>query len=556
MPRHHGIRRYTAAAAPRLRRGCVAMDSAQPSGGPRTAGDTASLHSGDDDQRRSRTRHRRRLAQGRGGSRHGGRSAASAGVPRDGRGRSRRRRCAHPRDRRARASRSLSAGRHGDRRGRLRLRRCRPTTTSSARAGSPTSPTHSRSRGILAELGLDPVAVTGRAPARHPRGHRVLARRHRGALRARTSARLVDGVTKLSKFSTLTHEQQQAENIRKMFLAMAEDIRVVLIKLADRLHNMRTLGALPPDKQQRIARQTAEIYAPLAERPGHLADQVGARGPLLQGARARMAYRELARQLESHRKAREAYVQRARTSCRGALEAADIEAELSGRPKHIYSIHKKMRARAPSSARSTTSTPCACWSRTSATATRRSASSTRSGGPSPGSSTTTSRCPRTTCTRASTPRSWRSTASRSRSRSGPTTCTVSARSASPLTGATRRARAATAPTTPSSPGSASSWSGSATSRDATEFVEGLKLDIFQDQVFVFTPQGRRQGPAGGRHAARLRLPHPHRRRPRLHRRQGEQPPRAARLPAEERRHRRDRDDARARTARRATGSPS
>jgi guanosine-3',5'-bis(diphosphate) 3'-pyrophosphohydrolase len=154
-------------------------------------------------------------------------------------------------------------------------------------------------------------------------------------------AQLVDGVTKLSKFSTLTHEQQQAENIRKMFLAMAEDIRVVLIKLADRLHNMRTLAALPVEKQGRIARQTLEIYAPLAERLGiwqvkwELEDLAF---KILEPAR----FRELAKLLDTRRKARESYIERAIDELRPRLEAAAIKSDLQGRPKHIYSIWKKM----------------------------------------------------------------------------------------------------------------------------------------------------------------------------------------------------------------------
>jgi GTP pyrophosphokinase len=154
-------------------------------------------------------------------------------------------------------------------------------------------------------------------------------------------AQLVDGVTKLSKFSTLSHEQQQAENIRKMFLAMADDIRVVLIKLADRLHNMRTLAALPPEKQQRIARQTLEIYAPLAERLGiwqvkwELEDLAF---KVLEPER----FRELAKLLDTRRKSRETYIERAIDDLKPRLEAAGIKADLQGRPKHIYSIWKKM----------------------------------------------------------------------------------------------------------------------------------------------------------------------------------------------------------------------
>ncbi len=193
---------------------------------------------------------------------------------------------------------------------------------------------------ILAELGLDPVAVSAALLHDVPEDTEYSL----GDVEERFGAdvaRLVDGVTKLGKFSTLSHEQQQAENIRKMFLAMAEDIRVVLIKLADRLHNMRTLAALPPEKQLRIAKQTAEIYAPLAERLG-IWQMKWELEDLSFKYIDPEAYRELAGQLESHRKAREAYVERAMEVLDEALRESDIVAELSGRPKHIFSIYRKM----------------------------------------------------------------------------------------------------------------------------------------------------------------------------------------------------------------------
>jgi GTP pyrophosphokinase len=193
---------------------------------------------------------------------------------------------------------------------------------------------------ILAELGIDPVAVEAALLHDVPEDTEYSLTDVEERFGAEV-AHLVDGVTKLSKFSTHTHEQQQAENIRKMFLAMAEDIRVVLIKLADRLHNMRTLAALPTDKQQRIARQTMEIYAPLAERLGiwqikwELED-------LAFKALEPERFRELARLLDTRRKGREGFIEAAIAELRPALAAAGIEAELQGRPKHIYSINKKM----------------------------------------------------------------------------------------------------------------------------------------------------------------------------------------------------------------------
>ncbi len=193
---------------------------------------------------------------------------------------------------------------------------------------------------ILADLGIDPVAVAAALLHDVPEDTDFTLADVEEAFGAEV-AQLVDGVTKLSKFSTRSHEEQQAENIRKMFLAMADDIRVVLIKLADRLHNMRTLYALPSDKQGRIARQTLEIYAPLAERLGIW----GVKWELEDLAFKTLepdAYRELARMLDTRRKQREAFIRRSMEALRPELEKAGIKAELSGRPKHLYSIWKKM----------------------------------------------------------------------------------------------------------------------------------------------------------------------------------------------------------------------
>jgi GTP pyrophosphokinase len=175
----------------------------------------------------------------------------------------------------------------------------------------------------------------------------------------REVARLVDGVTKLDKMQWLHVDGEDgdgssagrirqldgqdlwAENMRKMLLAMAEDIRVVLIKLADRLHNMKTLQYRPPAKRRRVAQETMEIYAPLANRLGiwelkwqledlsfrHLEPE---------------KYHEIADKLASRRVAREKYIQRVIEVLRAELQKHGIQADLSGRPKHIYSIYRKM----------------------------------------------------------------------------------------------------------------------------------------------------------------------------------------------------------------------
>src|SRR5581483_11525893 len=156
-------------------------------------------------------------------------------------------------------------------------------------------------------------------------------------------ANLVDGVTKLSQLR-YGKDQVEAESLRKMFLAMAEDIRVVLIKLADRLHNMRTLGALKRDKQIKIARETLEIYAPLANRLGIYNIRRELEDLSLKYLDPER-FDEIEELLADDRDDRYSYIGQAITQLRERLAQEGVVAEITGRPKHIYSIYKKMIAK-------------------------------------------------------------------------------------------------------------------------------------------------------------------------------------------------------------------
>jgi GTP diphosphokinase / guanosine-3',5'-bis(diphosphate) 3'-diphosphatase len=155
-------------------------------------------------------------------------------------------------------------------------------------------------------------------------------------------ARCVDGVTKLSKLDFYSAEDRQAESFRKMLLAMVEDIRVILVKLADRLHNMRTLGYLSPERRERIARETIEIYAPIAHRLG----MGKIRGSLEDLAFQHLepdAYQEILRSIESRRHSNEEFLAEIRREVEAELRREGIPARVDGRMKRPYSVFQKLR---------------------------------------------------------------------------------------------------------------------------------------------------------------------------------------------------------------------
>lgn len=154
-------------------------------------------------------------------------------------------------------------------------------------------------------------------------------------------AYLVDGVTKLGRIEYKTKEEQQADNIRKMLLAMARDIRVVMIKLADRLHNMRTLKFRAPEKQRATAKETLEIYAPIAHRLGISKIKWELEDLSLRYMHP-SEYYELVDMVAQKRTEREKNIEQIMTTLKDRITAAGIKADIDGRPKHFYSIYKKM----------------------------------------------------------------------------------------------------------------------------------------------------------------------------------------------------------------------
>src|SRR5579871_5539332 len=193
---------------------------------------------------------------------------------------------------------------------------------------------------VLAEMKLDPIAIAAGLLHDSVEDTSVTIVDIRKEFGEQV-AHIVEGVTKISRIDFASREEQQAENVRKMVLAMVDDIRVVLIKLADRLHNMRTLDALPQERQEKIARETLEIYAPLAHRLG-----MGKIRGELEDLGFRhvdpIAYAQVKNAVESRRKVGEQFLARIEGILRAKIKESGIDAKVESRIKRIYSIHQKL----------------------------------------------------------------------------------------------------------------------------------------------------------------------------------------------------------------------
>lgn len=195
---------------------------------------------------------------------------------------------------------------------------------------------------ILAELQLDPITIAAGILHDVVEDTNCTSTELEQAFGPEISG-LVDGVTKLSRLEFRSKEEQQVENLRKMFIAMARDIRVLLIKLADRLHNMQTLSHQSPEKQKEIARETLEIFAPLAHRLGifRLKSQLEDSALLYLNSEE---YHRLEQAIAMQRRDQEEYIQQVIVQLQQNLEQAGIKVDIQGRPKHYYSIYHKMRS--------------------------------------------------------------------------------------------------------------------------------------------------------------------------------------------------------------------
>jgi GTP pyrophosphokinase len=193
---------------------------------------------------------------------------------------------------------------------------------------------------VLAEMKMDPIAVAAGLLHDSVEDTSVTIVDIRKEFGEQV-AHIVEGVTKISKIDFATREEQQAENLRKMMLAMVDDIRVVLIKLADRLHNMRTLEHLPPERQNKIAQETLEIYAPIAHRLG-----MGKIRGELEDLGFRfidpVGYEQVEKAVNARRKQGEAFLAKVQQTIKDKLKEAGIQAQVDSRIKRLYSIHKKL----------------------------------------------------------------------------------------------------------------------------------------------------------------------------------------------------------------------